>query len=96
MHSGKSFLYYLGCCNDAKMEYELACKPLLHVSDNELYETIISYVAKRFKNKDLSELTAADKCLMLKSIFFNNKTSIPQLSRILGLPRDLVHRILSK
>lgn len=96
MHSGKSFLYYLGCCNDAKMEYELACKPLLHVSDNDLYETIISHVAKRFKNKDLSELTAADKCSMLKSIFFNNKTSIPQLSRILGLPRDLVHRILSK
>lgn len=96
MHSGKSFLYYLGCCNDSKLEYELACRPLMHISDHDLYETVTNYVAKRFHNKDLSELTAADKCSMLKSIFFSNKTSIPQLSRILGLPRNLVHRILSK
>ncbi len=96
MHSGKSFLYFLGCCNDSKMEYELACRPLMHISDHDLYETFTNYVAKRFHNKDLSELTAADKCSMLKSIFFSNKTSIPQLSRILGLPRNLVHRILSK
>lgn len=31
-HSGKSFLYYLGCCNDAKMEYELTCQPLMRIN----------------------------------------------------------------
>lgn len=96
MHSGKSFLYYLGCCNDTKMEYELACKPLMHISDHDLYETITTYSAKRFCGRNLSELTTADKCSMLKHLFFNNKTSIPQLSRVLGLPRTLVHKLLSK
>ena len=94
-HSGKSFLYYLGCCNDAKMEYELACQPLMHVSDQDMYETIRKHVASRFHGKELSDLSSSEKCSILKSVFFNNKTSIPQLSRIMGLPRKLIQRILS-
>lgn len=94
-YSGKSFLYYLGCCNDAKMEYELACQPMMHVSDQDMYETIRKHVANRFRGKELSELSSSEKCSILKSIFFNNKTSIPQLSRIMGLSRKLIQRILS-
>lgn len=93
--SGKSFLYYLGCCNDARMEYELTCQPLMHVSDRDMYETIARYAAGRFRGKELAELTSAEKCSILKPLFFNNKTSIPQLSRIIGLPRQLIRRILS-
>lgn len=94
-NSGKSFLYYLGCCNDAKMEYELTCQPLMHVSDQDMHETVAKYVAGRFHDKSISELTSAEKCSILKSLYFNNKTSIPQMSRILGLPRQLIQRILS-
>ena len=94
--SGKSFLYYLGSCNDAKMEYELACQPLMHVSDQDMCQTVSKHVANRFRGKELSDLTSAEKCSILKSVFFNNKTSIPQLSRIMGLPRALIQRILSK
>lgn len=94
-HSGKSFLYYLGCCNDARMEYELTCQPMMHVSDQDMYETVSKYAAGRFRGKDLAELTSAEKCSILKHLFFNNKTSVPQLSRILGLPRPLIRRILS-
>lgn len=94
-NSGKSFLYYLGCCNDAKMDYELTCQPLLHVSDHEMHEAVSKYVEKRFKNKNISDLTSSEKCSILKNLFFNNKTSIPQLSRILGLPRQLIRKILS-
>lgn len=94
-HSGKSFLYYLGCCNDAKMEYELTCQPLMHINDNDMQETVTKYVAHRFRDKSISELTSAEKCTILKPLFFNNKTSIPQLSRILGMPRELIRRILS-
>ena len=95
-NSGKSFLYYLGCCNDSKMEYELACQPLMHISDQEMYQTISKHVANRFRGKELSELNTSEKCSILKSVFFNNKTSIPQISRILGLSRALVQHILSK
>ena len=95
-HSGKSFLYYLGSCNDAKMEYELAWQPLIHISDQDMYNTVSKYVANRFRGKQLSDLTSAEKCSILKSVFFSNKTSIPQLSRIMGLPRTLIQRILSK
>lgn len=94
-HSGKSFLYYLGCCNDAKMEYELTCQPLMRINDNDMQETVTKYVAHRFRDKSISELTSAEKCTILKPLFFNNKTSIPQLSRILGMPRELIRRILS-
>lgn len=94
-YSGKSFLYYLGCCNDARMEYELTCQPLMHVSDQDMCETVRKYVAGRFHGKDLAELTSAEKCSILKHLFFNSKTSIPQLSRIMGLPRQLIRRILS-
>lgn len=41
------------------------------------------------------ELTSAEKCSILKHLFFNNKTSVPQLSRVLGLPRKLIQRIMS-
>lgn len=95
-NSGKSFLYYLGCCNDVKMEYELDCQPLMHISDQEMSLSIARYVVNRFHGKELPELTSAEKCSILKPIFFSHKTSIPQLSRIMGLPRKLVHRILSK
>ena len=94
-HSGKSFLYYLGCCNDATMEYELEHQPLIKVSDNDMYAAVQQLVAKRFHGKDLSELTSSEKCSILKQVFFNNKTSIPQLSRILGLPRQLIRQIMS-
>jgi hypothetical protein len=94
--SGKSFLYFLGSCNDAKMEYELAWQPLIHISDQDMYNTVSKYVANRFRGKQLSDLTSAEKCSILKSVFFSNKTSIPQLSRIMGLPRTLIQRILSK
>lgn len=94
-NSGKSFLYYLGCCNDAKMEYELTCQPLMNVSDQDMHETVTKYVADRFQGKSISDLTSAEKCSILKSLYFNNKTSIPQMSRILGMPRHLIQRILS-
>ena len=82
-YSGKSFLY------------ELACQPMMHVSDQDMYETIRKHVANRFRGKELSELSSSEKCSILKSVFFNNKTSIPQLSRIMGLSRKLIQRILS-
>ena len=94
-HSGKSFLYFLGSCNDAKMEYELTCQPLMHISDQEMYQTISRYAANRYHGKEISELTSAEKCSILKSVFFSNRTSIPQLSRIMGLKRTLIHQILS-
>lgn len=94
-HSGKSFLYYLGCCNDAKMEYELTCQPLMRISDRDMHENVTRFVTNRFRGKGISELTSAEKCSILKSLFFNNKTSIPQISRIMGLPRELVRKILA-
>lgn len=94
-NSGKSFLYFLGCCDDVKMEYELAYQPLMNISDNEMYDKISRYASNRFHGRNISELKTAEKCSMVKFLYFNNKTSIPQLSRILGLPRKLIHQIMS-
>lgn len=93
-NSGKSLLYHMGCCNDSKMEYELVYRPLMNVSDSEMYDIATKLVANRFRGKTIAELGISDKCSILKYLLFNHRTSIPQLSRILGLPRELVKRVL--
>lgn len=93
--SGKFFLASLGTCNDAKMEYEMTCKPLVRVNDKELAEVIEALTEKRFEGKKISGLTQSQKCSIIKNIYFNNKTTIPQLSRILGVPKGIVRQILS-
>lgn len=94
LNSGKSFMYHLGSCNDAKTEYELVYQPMREVTDNDMYEEVSRYVAVRFRDKAISDLTTAEKCSILKALFFNHKTTVPQLSRIIDLPRELVRKML--
>lgn len=94
--SGKSFMYHLGTCNDAKMEYELVYQPLMSLSDIDMLNQAEAYVTNRFRGKSIAELTVSEKCSILKPLFFSNKTTIPQLSRIMGLPRELIKKILSQ
>lgn len=94
-NSGKMFLTYLGRCNDSHMEYELAIKPQIKIDDLGLVDSVEKIVATWFNGRGLAELSTGDKCRMIKNLYFNNKTSIPQLSRILGLPKDLVSKVLS-
>ena len=72
------------------MEYELVYQPLMNVSDGEMHRMITSHMAGRFPGKTIAELSTSEKCSILKSLFFSHKTTIPQLSRIMGLPRELV------
>ena len=94
-NSSRSFLYSLGTCNDSKMEYELALKPQININDLELLNVVERLVQSRFAGKSLADLTQTEKCSMIKNLYFNTKTSIPQLSRILGLSRQMVSRILT-
>lgn len=94
-NSGRMFLFSLGNCNDARMEFEMACKPLMNVSDNDLLFVAEELASKKFNGKSIAELSINNKCSMIKTLFFNNKTSIPQLSRVLGIPRHLTSTILS-
>jgi hypothetical protein len=61
----------------------------------EMLETVSRYVAHRFRGKEIPELTSSEKCSILKHLFFSNKTSIPQLSRIMGLSNDIVRKMIS-
>lgn len=92
--SGKLFLYYLGICNDAQMEYELVNRPLVQSSDQDLLTAVETVIAQRFK-KNVAQLTTGEKCSVLKYLFFNFKSTVPQLSRILGLSRELIRKVLS-
>ena len=94
-NSARSFLYFLGTCNDSRMEYELAIKPQVRVDDVEMINVIEQLVTTRFPGKTLAGLTQANKCSMVKALFFNNKTSIPQLSRILGLSRRVIANLIT-
>lgn len=94
-NSFRSFLYCLGTCNDSKMEYEFALKPQININDLELLNVAEHLAHSRFAGKTLADLSASDKCSMIKNLYFNNKTSIPQLSRILGLSRQMVTKVLT-
>ena len=96
LNSGKYFLSCLGNCNDAKMEYEMTYKPHISINDVELTEIIEKIVQTKYYGKRISELTHSEKCSTIKQIYFNNKASIPQLSRILRLPKDLIRQILNQ
>lgn len=94
-YSGKFFLACLGTCNDAKMEYEMTCRPLVRVDDKELADVIEALAEKKFAGRKISGLSQSEKCSIIKNIYFNNKTTIPQLSRILGLSKAVIRQILS-
>ena len=94
-NSSRSFLYFLGTCNDAKMEYDLALKPQVRVGDAEMINAVEQLVSSRFPGCSLASLTHTNKCSMVKTLFFNNKTSVPQLSRVLGLSRQIISNILA-
>jgi REP element-mobilizing transposase RayT len=93
--SGRLFLYYLGSCNDAQMEYEFASRPLVQANDHDLLSSAEKVAAQRFKGKNIAMLTTSEKCSIIKYLFFNHKSTVPQLSRILGLSRELVSKVLS-
>ena len=93
--SGKSFLYYLGHCNDAQMEYELTVKSQIKAADTDLAAEVEKMVQLYYPGKSISQISTSNKCSIVKKLYFNNKTSIPQVSRVLGLPRSLVHKVLS-
>jgi hypothetical protein len=95
-YSGKSFMYHMGICNDARMEYELVYQPLIGLTDVDLRNQIEAFVSSRFNGKSIAELSVSEKCSILRPVFFSNRTSIPQLSRIMGLPRELIKKLLSQ
>ena len=94
-NSGRYFLFHLGTCNDSQMEYEMACKPLTKVNDTDMIIAAEKAASTRFQGKNLSDLDIKARCSLIKYLYFNNKTTVPQLSRVLGLSRSLVSRILS-
>ena len=94
-NSGKSFLYYLGHCNDSQMEYDLAVKPQMRTVDADLVCQVDALCHKYFPGKTLAQLSTSNKTSMVKKLYYTNKTSIPQLSRVLGIPKSLVFTILS-
>lgn len=94
-HSGKSFLYYLGYCNDSQVEYDLSIKPQMRPVDADLVSQAENLSQKYFSGKTLAQLTTSNKCSIIKRLYYTNKTTIPQVSRVLGLPKNLVQKILS-
>lgn len=94
-NSGKSFLYYLGSCNDSEMEYDLTIRPQLSATDMDLATRGEEIATAYFMGKSVATLTTQEKCKIVKKLYYSTKTSIPQMSRVLGLPRNLVQKILS-
>lgn len=94
-YSGRFFLFQLGSCKDTRMEYELVIRPFMTSDDQEILKIAQKCAKDYYKGRELSELSVGERCSMVKNLYFNYKSSIPQVSRVLGLARSLVRKMLS-
>lgn len=94
-YSGRYFLFQLGSCRDTSLEYELVIRPFMTSDDQEILKIAQKCAIDYYKGRELSELSVGERCAMVKNLYFNYKSSIPQVSRVLGLARSLVRKMLS-
>lgn len=89
------FLKSIGSVNTTDMHYNLEERPYQLQSDTEFYKSVED-TCQRWFTKSLSEISIEQKNRLVPYIYHTRKTTIPQLSRVTGIPRDSLARMLKK
>jgi len=89
------FLKVLGGQNTADMHYRLEEKPYKMQSDTEMYK-IAGEVSLRWFKVGVGDLSKDQRVRLIQYLYRSNKTTVAQLARVLGLPKDLVQRLILK
>lgn len=91
-----NFCLSISKVDSAQMEYDLAIRPRVRFNDYELLARIDMIIKKWFDADNIRMLTIRQKCKMAGYMSRYCNAGIPQISRILGLERNLVGEILGR
>lgn len=89
------FLKTIGSVNPAEMQQMLVTSSRVRQTDIELL-AVIKNLADKWYNKNIMDLTPEMKARLIPFLYRTYKTSIPQLARCLGMPRDVITGLLKK
>ena len=92
-HDQAFFLKTIGGQNSAEMRYRLIEAPRNRLTDNEFLK-IVEETSQRWFSSNIDQISIERKTRIIPYLFRTLKTTVPQLSRVFGLPREVVSRII--
>ncbi len=94
-HDQAYFLKTIGGQNSAEMKHKLIEAPRHMLTDNEFLK-IAEETTQRWFSSPIDQLSIDRKTRLIPYLFRTVKTTVPQLSRVFGLSREEVSRILGR
>ena len=94
-HDQAFWLKTIGGLNPAEMEEKLVEAPRRMLPDSEFYKVVADTVQRWFQT-DLGQLPREKKLRLLPYLWRSRKTTVNQLARVFGLPREEVQAALKK
>jgi len=92
-HDQAYFLKTIGGQNPAEMRHKLIEATRHRLTDNEFLK-IAEETSRRWFSSAVDQLSSERKTRLIPYLFRTVKTTVPQLSRAFGLPREVVSHIL--
>lgn len=94
-HDQTYFLKTIGGQNSAEMRHKLVEAPRHMLTDNEFLK-IAEETSQRWFSSPIDQISIDRKIRLIPCLFRTVKTTVPQLSRSFGLPREEVSHILAR
>ena len=94
-HDQAYFLKTIGGQNSAEMRHKLVEAPRHMLTDNEFLK-IAEETSQRWFSSPIDQISIDRKNRLIPYLFRTVKTTVPQLSRSFGLPREEVSHILAR
>ncbi len=94
-HEQAFFLKTIGGQNSAEMGHKLIDAPRNRLTDNEFLK-IAEETSQRWFSSSVDQITTERKTRVIPYLARTVRTTVPQLSRVFGLPREVVSRIIGR
>ncbi|MBQ9411290.1 MAG: transposase [Bacteroidales bacterium] len=89
------FLKVIGSQNVSDLKYQLEEKPYQMLPDTEMHK-LTEDVSQRWFKQGVASLSMDQRIRLIPYLYRSNKTTVAQLARVLGLPREQVQRLIPK
>lgn len=89
------YLKMVGNVNCAEMELKLITNPRVRKSDSEFRKTA-DELSERWFNTAVQDMSLEMKCRLIPHLYRSHNTTVAQLARCIGLPKEQVSAILRR
>lgn len=86
------FMKTIGNVNTVEMHYTLEERPYMMLPDTELFKSVED-ISQKWFNKNVDSLSMEQKSRLIPYLFHTRKTTLKQLSRVLGIPPERISRL---